>query len=148
MTEVGNVYGLSLYQLAKDEALAKTIGEELSVLQEAFQAEPDFIRLLGAPNLSKAERCRILDDSFRFVKENDTCTVMSYKGNVFGVEPPRFVDLEVTSTEPGFAGNTATNTLKPATLETGAEVKVPLFIETDELIRIDTRDGSYLERAK
>ena len=65
MTEVGNVYGLSLYQLAKDEALAKTIGEELSVLQEAFQAEPDFIRLLCSPNLTKAERCQILDDSFR-----------------------------------------------------------------------------------
>ena len=65
MTEVGNVYGLSLYQLAKDEALAKTIGEELSVLQEAFQAEPNFIRLLCSPNLTKAERCQILDDSFR-----------------------------------------------------------------------------------
>ena len=65
MTEVGNVYGLSLYQLAKDEALAKTIGEELSVLQEAFQAEPDFIRLLCSPNLTKAERCQILDQSFR-----------------------------------------------------------------------------------
>ena len=90
----------------------------------------------------------LLDDSFRFVKENDTCTVMSYKGNVFGVEPPRFVELEVTSTEPGFAGNTATNTLKPATLETGAEVKVPLFIEEGEKIQIDTTTGEYLGRAK
>ena len=89
-----------------------------------------------------------LDDSFKFVKENDTCTVMSYKGNVFGVEPPRFVDLEVTSTEPGFAGNTATNTLKPATLETGAEVKVPLFINEGERISIDTTTGEYLGRAK
>ena len=90
----------------------------------------------------------LLDDSFRFVKENDTCTIMSYKGNVFGVEPPRFVELEVTSTEPGFAGNTATNTLKPATLETGAEVKVPLFIEEGEKIQIDTTTGEYLGRAK
>ena len=89
-----------------------------------------------------------LDDSFRFVKENDTCTVMSYKGNVFGVEPPRFVDLEVTSTEPGFAGNTATNTLKPATVETGAEVKVPLFINEGDKIQIDTTTGEYLGRAK
>ena len=89
-----------------------------------------------------------LDDSFKFVKENDTCTVMSYKGNVFGVEPPRFVELEVTSTEPGFAGNTATNTLKPATLETGAEVKVPLFINEGERIQIDTTTGEYLGRAK
>ena len=65
MTEVGSVYGLSLYQLAKDESLAKSIGEELAVLQEAFRAEPDFIRLLSSPNLSKAERCQILDQSFR-----------------------------------------------------------------------------------
>ena len=89
-----------------------------------------------------------LDDSFRFVKENDVCTVMSYKGNVFGVEPPRFVELIVTATEPGFAGNTATNTLKPATVETGAEVRVPLFIEEGEKIQIDTTTGEYLGRAK
>ena len=90
----------------------------------------------------------LLDDSFRFVKENDTCTVMSYKGSVFGVEPPRFVELVVSSTEPGFAGNTATNTLKPATVETGAEVKVPLFINEGDKIQIDTTTGEYLGRAK
>ena len=90
----------------------------------------------------------VLDDGFRFVKENDTCTIMSYKGNVFGVEVPTFVELVVTATEPGFAGNTATNTLKPATLETGAEVKVPLFINEGEKIQIDTRTGEYLGRAK
>ena len=89
-----------------------------------------------------------LDDSFKFVKENDTCTIMSYKGKVFGIEVPNFVDLEVTKTEPGFAGNTATNTLKPATLETGAEVKVPLFINEGERISIDTTTGEYLGRAK
>ena len=90
----------------------------------------------------------VLDDSFKFVKENDVCTIMSYKGNVFGVECPTFVELIVTATEPGFAGNTATNTLKPATLETGAEVKVPLFINEGEKIQIDTRTGEYLGRAK
>ena len=89
-----------------------------------------------------------LDDTFRFVKENDVCTVMSYKGNVFGIEAPRFVDLVVTSTEPGFAGNTATNTLKPATLETGAEIKVPLFINEGDKINIDTTTGEYLGRSK
>ena len=89
-----------------------------------------------------------LGEAFRFVKENDTCTVMSYKGNVFGIEPPRFVELVVAATEPGFAGNTATNTLKPATLETGAEVKVPLFINEGEKIQIDTTTGEYLGRAK
>ncbi len=89
----------------------------------------------------------MLDNSFKFVKESDTCTVLSYKGNVFGVEPPRFVELEVTKTEPGLAGNTATNTLKPATVETGAEVRVPLFINEGEVIKIDTTSGEYLGRA-
>ncbi len=90
----------------------------------------------------------VLDDSFNFVKENDVCTVMSYKGSVFGVEAPRFVDLEVTATAPGFAGNTATNVTKPATVETGAEVKVPLFINEGDRIQIDTTTGEYLGRAK
>ena len=89
-----------------------------------------------------------LSDNFKFVKENMTCKVLSYKGNVFGVEPPNFVDLQVTKTDPGFAGNTATNTTKPATLETGAEVKVPLFIDEGEMIQIDTRTGEYLGRSK
>ncbi len=88
-----------------------------------------------------------LPDSFKFVKENFTCKVLSYKGKVFGVEPPNFVELQITKTEPGFAGNTATNTLKPATLETGAEIKVPLFIDEGEMIQIDTRTGEYLGRA-
>ena len=89
----------------------------------------------------------MLPDGFKFVKENMVCKVMSYKGSVFGVEPPNFVELEVTDTDPGFAGNTATNATKPATVETGAEIKVPLFIERGEKIRIDTRTGEYLSRA-
>ena len=88
-----------------------------------------------------------LGESFKFVKENETCKVLSYKGKVFAIEPPTFVVLEVTATEPGVRGNTATNTLKPATLETGAEIRVPLFINEGEMIRIDTRTGEYLERA-
>ena len=90
----------------------------------------------------------VLGDSFKFVKENMVCTVMSYKGKVFSVEPPFFVELEVVETDPGFAGNTATNATKPCTLETGAEIKVPLFIERGEIIQIDTRTGEYLSRAK
>ena len=89
----------------------------------------------------------IMNDSFKFVKENMICKVLSYKGNVFGVEAPNFVELKVEKTDSGFKGNTATNTLKPATLETGAEVKVPLFIEEGEMIKIDTRTGEYLSRA-
>ena len=89
----------------------------------------------------------VLGDNFKFVKEEMECTVMSYKGKVFSVEPPFFVELEVTDTDPGFAGNTATNTLKPATLETGAEIKVPLFINEGDVLKIDTRTGEYLSRA-
>ena len=87
-----------------------------------------------------------LGDDFRFVKENTNVKVLSYKGSVFAVEPPLFV--EITETDPGFKGNTATNTLKPAVLETGATVQVPLFIEIGDRIKIDTRTGEYLERAK
>ena len=89
----------------------------------------------------------VLGDNFKFVKENMVCKVLSYKGSVFGVEPPNFVELTVTATEPGFKGDTATNATKPATLETGAEVRVPLFIEEGEVIQIDTRTGEYLGRA-
>ena len=88
-----------------------------------------------------------LGDNFKFVKEEMMCKIISYKGNVFGVEPPIFVELEVTDTDPGFAGNTATNTLKPATLETGAVIKVPLFINVGDVLKIDTRTGEYLSRA-
>ncbi len=88
-----------------------------------------------------------LSDNFKFVKENMTCKVLSYKGKVFGVEPPVFVELQVTQTDPGFKGDTATNTTKPATLETGAEIRVPLFINEGDMIRVDTRTGEYLERA-
>jgi len=88
-----------------------------------------------------------LPDSFKFVKENETVKILSYKGKVFGIEPPNFVILEVTDTDPGFKGNTATNTLKPAVLETGAEIRVPLFISPGDKIKIDTRTSEYLERA-
>ena len=90
----------------------------------------------------------MLDDSFKFIKENTPVKLLSYKGNIFSVETPNFVELEVTETEPGLAGNTATNTLKPATLETGAEIKVPLFINIGDKIQIDTRTGEYIGRAK
>ena len=88
-----------------------------------------------------------LGDSFAFVKENMEVKVLSYKGNVFGIEPPNFVELKITQTDPGFKGDTATNATKPATLETGAQIKVPLFIEEGEMIKIDTRTGEYMERA-
>jgi len=88
-----------------------------------------------------------IGDALEFVKENMIVKILSFKGNVFGIEPPTFVELEGTETEPGFKGDTATGATKPATVETGAVVKVPLFINQGDIIRIDTRTGEYLERA-
>lgn len=90
----------------------------------------------------------VLGDNFRFVKENMACKINSYKGKVFAVEPPTFVELVITDTDPGFKGDTATNVNKPATLETDTEIKVPLFINPGDKIKIDTRTGEYLERCK
>lgn len=89
-----------------------------------------------------------LEDILKYLLDNMTVKVLSYKGKVFGVEAPTFVELTVTYTEPGIKGSTATGTTKPATVETGAAFNVPLFIETGDKIRIDTRTGEYMERAK
>ncbi len=88
-----------------------------------------------------------IGDSLKFVKENMVVKILSHKGNIFGIEPPTFVELEITETEPGFKGDTATGATKPATVETGAIVKVPLFVNQGDKIRIDTRTGEYMERA-
>jgi len=87
-----------------------------------------------------------IGDALKFVKENEMCKVCSYNGKVFAVEPPLFVELEITDTEPGFKGDTATGATKPATVETGAVVYVPLFVEQGDKIKIDTRIGEYLSR--
>ena len=87
-----------------------------------------------------------IGDALKFVKENEMCKVCSYNGNVFAVEPPLFVELEITDTEPGFKGDTATGASKPAVVETGATVYVPLFVEQGDKIKIDTRSGEYLSR--
>ncbi|MCI9345503.1 MAG: elongation factor P [Lachnospiraceae bacterium] len=85
-------------------------------------------------------------DALKFVKENEMVKICSYNGNVFAIEPPLFVELEITDTEPGFKGDTATGATKPAIVETGAKVMVPLFVENGEKIKIDTRSGEYLSR--
>ena len=87
-----------------------------------------------------------IGDTLKFVKENEMCKICSNNGNVFAVEPPLFVELQITETEPGFKGDTATGATKPATVETGATVMVPLFVEQDDVIKIDTRTGEYLSR--
>ena len=89
----------------------------------------------------------VVGDSLKFVKENEVVKICSHNGNVFSVEPPLFVELAITETEPGFKGNTAQGATKPAIVETGAQVAVPLFVEQDEMIKIDTRTGEYLSRA-
>ena len=101
--------------------------------------DPNTYDQIGLPMSDFAE-------SMKFVKENEMCKLVSHEGNYFLVEPPTIVELAVTETDPGFAGNTATNTLKPATVETGAEIRVPLFIEIGEIIKIDTRTGEYTGR--
>ncbi|HIS80627.1 MAG TPA: elongation factor P [Candidatus Scatomonas merdavium] len=87
-----------------------------------------------------------IGDALKFVKENEMVKVCSYNGSVFAIEPPLFVELEITETEPGFAGNTAQGATKPATVETGAQVSVPLFVNQGDKIKIDTRTGEYLSR--
>lgn len=89
----------------------------------------------------------IVEDAIKFIKENDVATIKFFKGEAFSVEAPNFVELKVTASEPGVKGDTATNTLKPATVETGAVVNVPLFVNVGDKIRIDTRTGEYMERA-
>ena len=89
----------------------------------------------------------LVGDALKFVKENEMVKVCSYNGSVFSIEPPLFVELEVTDTEPGFKGDTATGASKPATVETGAQVNVPLFINIGDKVKIDTRTSEYLGRA-
>ena len=89
----------------------------------------------------------VVGDALKFVKENETVKVCSYNGKVFSVEAPLFVELEITDTEPGFKGDTATGATKPATLETGAQINVPLFVNQGDRVKIDTRTGEYLSRA-
>jgi elongation factor P len=85
-------------------------------------------------------------EAMKFVKENDMVKIVSYKGNIFAIEPPMFAELEITETEPGIKGDTATNVTKPATVETGAQVMVPIFVNQGDKVQIDTRTGEYLKR--
>ena len=89
----------------------------------------------------------VIGDALKFVKENETVKICSYNGKVFSVEPPLFVELEITDTEPGFKGDTATGATKPATVETGAQINVPLFVSTGDRVKSDSRTGEYLSRA-
>ncbi len=110
-------------------------------------ADDDFYHFMDVETYDQLDLTREnVGDSLKFVKENEMCKVCSHNGNVFAVEPPLFVELEITETEPGVKGDTATGATKPATVETGAQVMVPLFVNQGDVIKIDTRTGEYLSR--
>ena len=110
-------------------------------------ADGDLFNFMNMDNYEQMGlNAETVGDALKFVKENDTCKVCSYNGKVFSVEPPLFVELEITDTEPGFKGDTAQGATKPATVETGAVVYVPLFVDNGDKIKIDTRTGEYLSR--
>lgn len=110
-------------------------------------ADGDMFNFMDTDNYEQvALNKETVGDALKFVKENEICKVCSYNGKVFSVEPPLFVELEITDTEPGFKGDTATGATKPAIVETGAKINVPLFVEMGEKIKIDTRTGEYLSR--
>ena len=110
-------------------------------------ADDDFYHFMDVETYDQIDLTKdSVGDALKFVKENEMVKICSHKGNVFAVEPPLFVELEITETEPGFKGDTATGATKPATVETGANVNVPLFVEQGDKIKIDTRTGEYLSR--
>ena len=110
-------------------------------------ADDDFYHFMDVETYDQIDLTKdSVGDSLKFVKENEMVKVCSHKGNVFAVEPPLFVELTITETEPGFKGDTATGATKPAVVETGATVYVPLFVEQEDVIKIDTRTGEYLSR--
>ena len=124
--------------------------EEAQVTVEEMQylyADGDMYVFMNTETYEQVELTKEqISDTLPYLKDNMLVKVLSYKGNIFGVEPPTFVELEVTYTEPGIKGATATGTTKPATVETGAIFNVPIFVEIGDRIRIDTRTGSYMER--
>ena len=109
--------------------------------------DDDFYNFMDVETYDQISLTRdAVGDALKFVKENEMCKICSHNGNVFAVEPPLFVELEISDTEPGFKGDTATGATKPAVVETGATVYVPLFVELGDKIKIDTRSGEYLSR--
>ncbi len=109
--------------------------------------DEDFYHFMDVETYDQIDLTReAVGDALKFVKENEMCKICSHNGNVFAVEPPLFVELDITETEPGFKGDTATGATKPAIVETGAKVYVPLFVEIGDKIKIDTRTGEYLSR--
>ncbi|MCD8299613.1 MAG: elongation factor P [Clostridiales bacterium] len=115
--------------------------------KQYLYSDDDFYYFMDTATYEQVElSVEDVGDTLKFVKENENVQMLSYNGNIFAVEPPLFVELEIIDTEPGFKGNTATGTYKPATVETGSQVMVPLFVNQGDRIKIDTRTGEYLSR--
>ena len=144
----GNIYQIIEFQHVKPGKGAAFVRTKLKNIISGGVVEKTFRPTEKCPtaHIDRKDMQYLYADALKFVKENEMCKVCSHKGNVFAVEPPLFVELTVTETEPGFKGDTATGATKPATVETGATVYVPLFVETDDVIKIDTRTGEYLSR--
>ena len=140
------------YKPFYDTLYRKQITEYQLIFKQGFSANTLYRMKKGEAISTKTldALCYALDcevqDILKFVKENETVKVCSYNGSVFAIEPPLFVELEITETEPGFKGDTAQGATKPATVETGAQVNVPLFVNQGDKIKIDTRTGEYLSR--
>ena len=142
------------FQLKSTRTLNQALPKDMNIVNMCLGAYGEFSEVselikkhvFQGHELNREKVKEELGDTLKYLLDNMVVKVLSYKGKVFGIEPPMFVELEVTYTEPGFKGNTSTGTLKPATLETGYNVNVPLFVEIGDKVRIDTRSGEYMER--
>ena len=142
----GNVYQILEFQHVKPGKGAAFVRTKIKNVISGGVVEKTFRPMDSNTYEQVALSKETIGDALKFVKENETCKVCSYNGKVFSVEPPLFVELEITDTEPGFKGDTATGATKPAVVETGATVYVPLFVDQGDKIKIDTRTGEYLSR--
>ena len=146
----GNVYQIMEFQHVKPGKGAAFVRTKIKdvvnggVVERTFRPTENFMDTNTYEQIALSPE--VIGDALKFVKENDILKVCSYNGKVFSVEPPLFVELEITDTEPGFKGDTAQGATKPATVETGAVVYVPLFVDQGDKIKIDTRTGEYLSR--
>ena len=147
----GNIYQIMEFQHVKPGKGAAFVRTKLKNIISGGVVEKTFRPTEKFP-AARIERVdmqylyQVVGDALKFVKENETVKICSHNGNVFSVEPPLFVELAITETEPGFKGDTAQGATKPAIVETGATVMVPLFVETGDVLKIDTRTGEYLSR--
>ena len=149
----GNIFQILEFQHVKPGKGAAFVRTKLKniisggVVEKTLYQDGDLYNFMDVETYDQiALNADVVGDALKFVKENENVKLCSHKGTVFSVEPPLFVELAITETEPGFKGDTAQGATKPAIVETGATVMVPLFVETGDVLKIDTRTGEYLSR--